>query len=214
VSAAEPLPALLRDGLLDGLGIVIAHGEGRPPAHDSAARAVERLCGGQLGARVVFWALALDEDDVEAGEALTQQAFAQVEVEVDASVLLIDSAGMFAAGGRDALLGAMQATWDAARAFATRLIAKEQAGRIVLLAPTPGAGEHADAAGAGLENLARTLSIEWARHGITTVAIAPGTTTTAGELATVVGYLASPAGDYFSGCLLDLRGVPAAAASS
>ncbi|HEY1834371.1 MAG TPA: hypothetical protein VGG08_08040, partial [Solirubrobacteraceae bacterium] len=191
-----------------------AHDRTRQPAHDSTARAVERLCGGQLGATVAFCGLALDGDDVEAAEALTQQAFAQIAIEVDASVLLIDSAGMFVGGGRDALLGSMQATWDAARAFATRLIAKEQAGRIVLLAPTPGNGEHADAARAGLENLARTLSIEWARHAITTVAIAPGTTTTAGELATVVGYLASPAGDYFSGCLLDLRGVPAPAAAS
>ncbi len=80
-------------------------------------------------------------------------------------------------------------------------------GRIVYLAPSPDAGEHAGAARAGLENLARTLSIEWARHGITTVTIAPGTATAAGEVAALVAYLASPAGAYFSGCLLDLRGV-------
>src|ERR671934_252664 len=47
---------------------------------------------------------------------------------------------------------------------------------------------------AGLENLARTLSIEWARHAVTTVAIAPGASTSAGELAALVAYLASPAG--------------------
>ena len=38
---------------------------------------------------------------------------------------------------------------------------------------------HADAARAGLENLARTLSIEWARYAITLVAIAPGRATPA-----------------------------------
>ena len=84
--------------------------------------------------------------------------------------------------------------------------------RIVYLAPAPGAdrsevGQQADAARAGLENLARTLSIEWARHEITLVTIAPGDTTAAGEVAALTAYLASPAGAYFSGCLLDLRGV-------
>ena len=60
----------------------------------------------------------------------------------------------------------------------------------------------ARAARAGLENLARTLSIEWSRHAITTVAIAPAPDTDAGELAALCAYLASPAGAYFSGCLL------------
>ena len=69
--------------------------------------------------------------------------------------------------------------------------------------------EHADAACAGLENLARTLSIEWARHGITPVTIAPGASAM-GEAAALVAYLASPAGAYFSGCLLDLPGVAGA----
>jgi hypothetical protein len=38
------------------------------------------------------------------------------------------------------------------------------------------------------------------------VTIAPGTETGAGEVAALSAYLASPAGAYFSGCLLDLRG--------
>ena len=37
------------------------------------------------------------------------------------------------------------------------------------------------------------------------VAIAPGEGTPAGEVAALCAYLASPAGAYFSGCLLDLR---------
>ena len=48
---------------------------------------------------------------------------------------------------------------------------------IVLIAPPPGDPHHA-AARAGLENLARTLSIEWARHRIRPVAILPGARTT------------------------------------
>ena len=84
--------------------------------------------------------------------------------------------------------------------------AEGTARRIVYVAPAPDAGAHAGAAAAGLENLARTLSIEWARYGIATVTIAPGSATAAGEVAALVAYLASPAGAYFSGCLLDLRG--------
>ena len=75
---------------------------------------------------------------------------------------------------------------------------------IVLLAPPPG-DAHAEAARAGLENLARTLSIEWARLGIRPVAIHPGTATPAGEVAELAAFLASPAGAYYSGCRFDLR---------
>ena len=93
------------------------------------------------------------------------------------------------------------------RALASRaFLERERAGRIVFVAPAPSAGEHAEAARAGLENLARTLSIEWARRRVTAVAIAPGDRTAAGEVAALIAYLASPAGAYFSGCLLDLRG--------
>jgi citronellol/citronellal dehydrogenase len=77
-------------------------------------------------------------------------------------------------------------------------------GRIVLVAPAPDAGAHAEAARAALENMARTLSIEWSRHGIRTVAITPGARTGPGEVADLVAYLASPGGDYFSGARLDL----------
>jgi NAD(P)-dependent dehydrogenase (short-subunit alcohol dehydrogenase family) len=82
----------------------------------------------------------------------------------------------------------------------------DRGGRVLFVAPPPDAGRHAEAARAGLENLARTLSIEWARHGIVLAAIAPRATSAAGEVATLCAYLASPAGAYFSGCLLDLRG--------
>jgi NAD(P)-dependent dehydrogenase (short-subunit alcohol dehydrogenase family) len=57
---------------------------------------------------------------------------------------------------------------------------------------------------AGVENLARTLSVEWARHAVTVTAITPGTSTDESQLATVVAFLLSRAGDYFSGCRLDL----------
>jgi NAD(P)-dependent dehydrogenase (short-subunit alcohol dehydrogenase family) len=132
---------------------------------------------------------------------------------------------------RGALGVCLQVSWNVTRALANRaFLERERGGRIVYLAPAAAAhlapaaapavaaeddaGErseivpvqHADAARAGLENLSRTLSIEWARYGITSVTIAPGAGTSNAEIAALTAYLASPAGAYFSGCLLDLRG--------
>jgi hypothetical protein len=80
-----------------------------------------------------------------------------------------------------------------------------------MVAPPRDAGRHAEAACAALENLARTLSVEWARFEITAVAITPGPTTTAAEVAELVCFLLSPAGGYFSGCRFDLGAVPLSA---
>jgi len=139
-------------------------------------------------------------------------------------LLVVDGAGLFTHGiadsgdARAALRSCLDATWNVTRAVVNLAFlgaepsSSDRPGsgsptrRIVYLAPASNAGEHAGAACAGLENLARTLSIEWARHGITLVTIAPGKATAAGEVAALTAYLASPAGAYFSGCLLDLRG--------
>ncbi len=119
----------------------------------------------------------------------------------------------------DALIATLEASWRVTRAVANAAFIAGEGGRIVYVAPPtlaagnrrePGAvAAHADAVRAGLENLARTLSIEWARFGISPVAIAPGPSTAAEQVAGVVAYLASPAGDYFSGCQLDLRAATA-----
>jgi hypothetical protein len=196
---------LLRDGLLDGVSLVVAG----PAAGDSAwGNAVGAACA-QLGARVgdcrlpPRWAPDADAEEVEqeVGRALLAAGGGQV--------LFVDGAGLFGAGGRDALLGALQAAWSFTRTLASRE-AIAGGGRVLLLAPAPDAGEHAGAARAALENLARTLSIEWARHGVTAVAIAPGAATTADEVAALTAYLCSPAGAYFSGCLLELDAVAGA----
>lgn len=175
---------LLRPGLLDGLGIAVV-GEG---AYGQAVREA----GDHLGAE------ACERGGAEEGAV---------------DVLVVDGADLFAAGGLD---GCLAGAWDATHGAANQSFlpgkgegtgeGRGRGGRIVYLAPAPSAGEHSDAARAGLENLARTLSIEWARHRITTVTIALGNTTTPGEAAALAAYLASPAGAYFSGCQLDLRG--------
>ncbi|HVS28516.1 MAG TPA: hypothetical protein VHE14_03130, partial [Solirubrobacteraceae bacterium] len=78
--------------------------------------------------------------------------------------------------------------------------------KIVLLAPPSEGGPHAESCHAALENLARTLSIEWARHAIRITAAMASRETTPNDIAALVAYLASPAGDYFSGCRFDLGG--------
>jgi citronellol/citronellal dehydrogenase len=116
------------------------------------------------------------------------------------------------------------------------MIPDERGGRIVNVTLSPHHGlpgmAHSSAARAAVENLTRVLSIEWARFGIRLMAIAPGPMATetlrtkypqpvvegvAGtvplgrlgseeEFAWLVAYLASPAGDYFSGAVLTLDG--------
>ncbi len=199
---------------------------GGPAPAGAPARAIAEACAG-LGAHVVqcdaLSATARDGGEEEL-EREVDRALAQAGA---LALLVVDGAGLYASlaaarGGegeergdaRAALVGCLEAAWNVTRAVVNRaFLARGRGGRIIYIAPAAGAGEHADAARAGLENLARTLSIEWARRAITTVAIAPGEATTAGELAELTAYLASPAGAYFSGCLLDLRGVGAGAGS-
>jgi NAD(P)-dependent dehydrogenase (short-subunit alcohol dehydrogenase family) len=106
---------------------------------------------------------------------------------------------------RDGLDVALQRTWEAVRAVAVgSLIARGEGGKVILIAPAPDAGSHAEPARAALENLARTLSVEWARYGITVSALAPGPETSEGQIAELVCFLISPAGDYYSGARFDL----------
>jgi NAD(P)-dependent dehydrogenase (short-subunit alcohol dehydrogenase family) len=92
--------------------------------------------------------------------------------------------------------GDLDAAFISTRAVANAWIAAERPGKVVLVAPRDDAPQRA-----ALENLARTLSVEWARHGITATAILPGS---AEDVAQLVAFLASPAGDYYSGCAFTL----------
>jgi hypothetical protein len=50
--------------------------------------------------------------------------------------------------------------------------------------------------------MARTLSIEWARHGVRTCAVAPGDATDDEEAEALLAFLAAPAAAYLSGTAL------------
>jgi citronellol/citronellal dehydrogenase len=116
------------------------------------------------------------------------------------------------------------------------MIPEARGGKIVNVTLSPHHGlpgmAHSSAARAAVENLTRVLSIEWARFGIRLTALAAGhfgTETlrtkypaavvegvagtvplqrlgTEEEFAWLVAFLASPAGDYFSGAVLTIDG--------
>ncbi len=164
-------------------------------AGPARATVEERLAS--LGAEVRPVAPASDEEAPAAAEGV--------------DTLVVDAATAFAAtSGADDELAPLRAAADGAW-IATRAVAnaawiapQRPGGKVVFLAPRPADGPHAEAARAALENLARTLSIEWSRYGVRTTTITPGDATTDEEVAGLVAYLASEAGDYFSGARLDL----------
>ena len=124
--------------------------------------------------------------------------------------LVYDGGVAFGDGGEAALQATLEQAWIAVRAVAVgALIEAGAGGKIVLIAPRADAGPLAGAAAAALENLARTLAVEWARYGITAAAVVPAGGGETEPLVELVSFLVSRAGDYFSGCRFDLREAPA-----
>lgn len=117
--------------------------------------------------------------------------------------LVHDARPTFAAGGEVALQRSLERTWTVTRDVATAALLGS-GGRLLLIAPSARAGPYADAARAAFENLARTLSVEWARFGVTSTALWPGAETTDEQLAELICFLVSDAGGYFSGCRFEL----------
>lgn len=189
-----------REDLLHGCRIAFAGGDG--------AAIVAELR--RLGA----WVDSLGDpatlrgEDTATGLHDEDAAAAWVADRLPLDGLVFDAGTVFADGGEAGLRVALEQTWIAARAVATgALIGSEGGGRLVFVAPRPDAGRHAQAARAALENLVRTLSVEWARFGVTSVAIAPGSPTTDEDLATLLCFLLSEAGGYYTGCRFELGAV-------
>lgn len=180
---------LLRAELLQGRRIAIA-GEGAAALSDGL---------GRLGAELeTLPAVGVgEEEDRVGGWARARGPFHA----------LVYRSG-FGSGGDQALVATLDQAWAAVREVAVgALIEAEHPGKLVLIAPPADAGPLADAASAGLENLARTLSVEWARHQVSAVTVVPGAGATEEELATLVAFLVSEAGEYLSGCRLELGAV-------
>jgi NAD(P)-dependent dehydrogenase (short-subunit alcohol dehydrogenase family) len=130
----------------------------------------------------------------------------------------------------------VQGTWLMTHAAATRAFIPQGGGKVLSVTLSPHNGMpgmvHSGAARAAVENMMRTLAVEWARFGIRTCALAAGQFATetlltkypqvvvdnlersiplgragrAEEMAWLVAYLASPAGDFFSGTTITIDG--------
>jgi len=130
----------------------------------------------------------------------------------------------------------VQGTWLMTHAAATKAFIPQGSGKVLSVTLSPHNGMpgmvHSGAARAAVENMMRTLAVEWARFGIRTCALAAGQFATetlltkypqvvvenlkhsipigrAGrpeELAWMVAYLASPAGDFVSGTTITIDG--------
>ena len=127
-------------------------------------------------------------------------------------------------------------TWLMTHAAATKAFIPQKEGKVVSVTISPHNGMpgmvHSGAARAAVDNMMRTLSVEWARFGIRLCAVAagqfdtetlrtkyppevveavPGTVPlgrlgTENEMAWLITYLISPAGDFFPGAVLTLDG--------
>lgn len=127
-------------------------------------------------------------------------------------------------------------TWLMTHAAATKAFIPQEEGKVLSVTLSPHNGMpgmvHSGAARAAVENMMRTLAIEWARFGIRLCAVAAGqfdTETlrtkypkevvaavpqtvplqrmgTEEEWAWMIAYLASPAGDFFSGTTITMDG--------
>jgi citronellol/citronellal dehydrogenase len=130
----------------------------------------------------------------------------------------------------------VQGTWQMTHAVATKAFIPQGGGKVVSVTLSPHNGMpgmvHSGAARAAVENMMRTLSVEWSRFQIKLCAIAAGQFDTEvlrtkypaqvaenvprtvplqrlgrpEEMAWLIAYLASPAGDFFSGCVLTIDG--------
>jgi NAD(P)-dependent dehydrogenase (short-subunit alcohol dehydrogenase family) len=183
-------PELLQANLLRGRTVALAGG----------VRAALRAELTRVGARLVPLDGGVDGDELDAA------AWAAAHAPVHA--LVYDATASFADGGAGALRASVDGGWSDVHAVATAaFIPSGRGAAIVLVAPRERDGEYASAVRAALENMSRTLSVEWARFGITTTVITPGAGTTDEEIATLVAFLVAPAGGYFSGCRFELGAV-------
>ena len=130
----------------------------------------------------------------------------------------------------------VQGTWLMTHAAATKAFIPQGGGKVVSVTLSPHHGMpgmvHSGAARAAVENMMRTLSVEWSRFDIKLCAVAAGQFDTEvlrtkypkevsenvhrtvplgrlgtpEEMAWLIAFLVSPAGDFFSGAVLTIDG--------
>jgi citronellol/citronellal dehydrogenase len=247
---------VFRDGLLDGAVIVVSgagSGFGRETALEMARLGASVVgCGrreeplaetAELAARLPgsFEHETLDIREEEPVDAFFERL---MERHGRLDVLVNNAGGQFLSpaeaispkGFRTVIELNVTGTWLMSHAAATKAFMPGGGGKILSVTLSPHNGMpgmvHSGAARAAVENMMRTLAIEWSRFGITTCSIAAGQFATETlltkypkelveniantiplgrtgrpeEIAWLIAYLASPAGDYYSGTTITLDG--------
>jgi citronellol/citronellal dehydrogenase len=247
---------VFRDGLLDGQVCVVSgagSGLGRETALELARLgAVVVACGRRDEPLAETAALAAglagsfeyETLDIREEEPVGQFFDGLLERHGRLDVLLNNAGGQFLSpaeaitpkGFRTVIDLNVQGTWLMTHAAATKAFIPQGSGKVLSVTLSPHNGMpgmvHSGAARAAVENMMRTLAVEWARFGIRTCALAAGQFATetlltkypqvvvenlehsipigrAGrpeELAWMVAYLASPAGDFVSGTTITIDG--------
>jgi len=247
---------VFRDGLLDGVVCVVS-GAGSGLGRESALE-LTRLgatvvgCGRRSEPLVETAELAaglagsfeFEVLDIREEEPVGSFFDALLARHGRLDVLLNNAGGQFLApaesisakGFRTVIDLNVTGTWLMTHAAATKAFIPQGGGKVISVTLSPHNGMpgmvHSGAARAAVENMMRTLAIEWARFGITTCALAAGQFATetlltkypqvvvdnversipAGrtgrpeEIAWLVAYLASPAGDFISGTTITIDG--------
>jgi citronellol/citronellal dehydrogenase len=213
--------------------IVVGCGRREEPLAETA-----ELAAGLAGS---FERAAMDIRNEEAVDCLIDRVLSDHE-RID--VLVNNAGGQFLApaesitpkGFRTVIELNVQGTWLMTHAAATKAFIPQGGGKVLSVTLSPHHGMpgmvHSGAARAAVENMMRTLAVEWARFGIKTCALAAGQFATqtlltkypqvvvdnlersipigrAGrpeEMAWLVAYLASPAGDFVSGTTITIDG--------
>jgi citronellol/citronellal dehydrogenase len=214
-----------------GASVVIC---GRRPAPLEETVAAIEAAGGE--------ALAVPAD-VREPDAVARLVDAALERFGALDVLVNNAGGQFRAPAEE--IGAkgwhaverlaVDATWEVTRTVATRAMIPGGGGLIVFIGFSPLRGSpgfaHAAAGRAAVANLASGLALEWSRHRIRTVCVAPGTILTEGlesygpeaveqwarsvplgrlgrpeEVAALIAFLASDGGAYVTGTTIVVDG--------
>ena len=254
--ATDSHSQIFRDGLLDGQVCIVSgagSGLGRETALELARLGATVVgCGrreeplaetAELAAGLpgAFDRETLDIRDEEAVDRLIDRV---LEDYGRIDVLVNNAGGQFLApaesitpkGFRTVIELNVQGTWLMTHAAATKAFIPQGGGKVLSVTLSPHNGMpgmvHSGAARAAVENMMRTLAVDWARFGIKTCALAAGQFATetlltkyprvvvdnlersipigragrAEEMAWLVAYLASPAGDFYSGTTITIDG--------
>jgi NAD(P)-dependent dehydrogenase (short-subunit alcohol dehydrogenase family) len=247
---------IFRDGLLEGQVCLVSgagSGLGRETALElsrlgatviGCGRRSEPLAETATQAEGLPGSFEHEAMDIREEEAVDRLIDGVLERHERLDVLVNNAGGQFLSpaeaispkGFRTVIELNVQGTWLMTHAVATKAFIPQGGGKVLSVTLSPHNGMpgmvHSGAARAAVENMMKTLAVEWARFGIKTCALAAGQFATetlmtkypqvvidnlersipigrAGrseEMAWLVAYLASPAGDFFSGTTITIDG--------